>query len=289
MKKIFSSLLTLILLFNSTNLIYAGSKGKVHFVQVGVGSSTLTQMDYEGFDFTINTLIDGGLDKNKITDYLKKIKLKSLDDILISSFENSSFVGLERVFKEIKLKFDIPTLPKFYNVEPSEEYNQFIKNILKSMNTPVSAGMRLVVGGYGFEGVSRPISTGTSSAIGIDFQVMEGSKGLFYVICIEDTVVILLNNLSEELQSKINFDFLKEKKNIILEVSNWNDKANIKKEILEKINPSYVIISNIQKNINTDMLKLLEERKIKVLQTNKNGNIILNMDEKGFNFTMDYK
>ena len=37
------------------------------------------------------------------------------------------------------------------------------------------------------------------------------------------------------------------------------------------------------------MLKLLEERKIKVLQTNKNGNIILNMDEKGFNFTMDYK
>ena len=72
MKKIFSSLLTLILLFNSTNLIYAGSKGKVHFVQVGVGSSTLTQMDYEGFDFTINTLIDGGLDKNKITDYLKK-------------------------------------------------------------------------------------------------------------------------------------------------------------------------------------------------------------------------
>jgi len=284
MKKVISCLLTLILLFNFTNLIYAENKAKVHFVQVGIGSSTLMQIKYDYIDNDINALIDGGLDKNKITDYLKKIKLKSLDNIFISSFEKSSFVGLERAFKEIKLNLDIPYFPKFYGFVESEEYIKFKESSLKSLNTTITAGMNLTLN----DNISRPISTG-AGAVAVDFQVMEGSKGLFYVICIEDTVVILLNNLSEELQSKINFDFLKGKKNIILEVSNWNDKANIKKEILEKINPSHVIISNIQKNINTDMLKLLEDKKIKVLRTDKNGNIVLHMDEKGFNFTMDYK
>jgi beta-lactamase superfamily II metal-dependent hydrolase len=288
MKKVISCLLTLTLLFNFTNLIYAENKFEVHFVQVGVGSSTLIKRNHDYIDNDINTLIDGGLDKNKITEYLQKIKLKYLDNIVVTNFEKSSFGGLERVFKEIKLNFDIPTLPKFYNIEPSEEYNLFVENILKYMNTSVVAGMGLSLKNFGFEGVSKPVGTGFSS-VSVGYEVMAGSKGMFNVICIEDNVVVLLNNLSEELQSKINFDFLKEKKNIILEVSNWNDKANIKKEILEKINPSHVIISNIQKNINTDMLKLLEDKKIKVLQTNKNGNIILNMDEKGFNFTMDYK
>lgn len=249
---------------------------KIYFIDVGQGDSTLIIT-------TTNKkiLIDSGgsengsfdVGKNTLVPYLLDRKIISLDYICISHFDSDHCDGFKYLLENIKVK-NIILSKQYVTTDNFEEIISIVNkkriNIIK-----VEAGDILNIDKY------------------VRIKVFSPDKNLTNDIN-DNSIVMKLeyNNFSclftGDISKKIEQDLVKqygnELKSTVLKVAHHGSKTSSDKDFIKTVSPKISLIGVGKNNKfghpNEEVLKGLKEINSKVFRTDKNGEIILEINRK---------
>ena len=251
---------------NKNNQIES-NKMIVHYIDVGQGDSILIQVNNK------NLLIDAGpkSDKKKLLDYLSSLNLNKLDYVIATHPHEDHIGNMADVIDDYNvLAFYAPKVQS-----TTKTFEQMVES-LKSKNLKINV-----------------IKKGTDSInLGENTKVTVFSPTKDYyedlnnyspVIKIEygKTSFLFTGGAQKDVEKEIlatNEDISAD----ILKVGHHGSSTSTTKDFLNKVNPSIGVISlgkdNTYNHPNDGTIKRLNQNKVTIYRTDKNGTVILSSD-----------
>ena len=249
---------------------------KIYFIDVGQGDSTLIIT-------TTNKkiLIDSGgsengsfdVGKNTLVPYLLDRKIISLDYICISHFDSDHCDGFKYLLKNIKVKNII--LSKQY--ETTDNFEEIISIVNKKRINiiKVEEGDILSIDKYVRFKIFSPDKNLTND-INDNSIVMKLEYNKFSCLFTGD--------ISKQIEQKLAKQYGNELKSTVLKVAHHGSKTSSDKDFIKTVSPKISLIGVGKNNKfghpNEEVLKGLKEINSKVFRTDKNGEIILEINRK---------
>jgi competence protein ComEC len=251
---------------NKNNQIES-NKMIVHYIDVGQGDSILIQVNNK------NLLIDAGpkSDKKKLLDYLSSLNLHKLDYVIATHPHEDHIGNMADVIDDYNvLAFYAPKVQS-----TTKTFEQMVES-LKSKNLKINV-----------------IKKGTDSInLGENTKVTVFSPTKDYyedlnnyspVIKIEYGKTSFL--FTGDAQKDVEKEILANNEDIsadILKVGHHGSSTSTTKDFLNKVNPSIGVISlgkdNTYNHPNDGTIKRLNQNKVTIYRTDKNGTVILSSD-----------
>lgn len=275
MKKKYTVILTIIFmvlagafeLFQGTVAITPGEELKVHFLDVGQGDSIFIELPTNE-----TILIDASIKdaSDKIINYLKEEKVSKIDYVFATHPHSDHIGGMSAVIKA----FDIGQIYMPKAVTTTKTYENLLltikdKNLkiktAKAGNTIIDTDdLKLVVL------APNQDSYESLNNYSIVLKLTYKEKSFLFTGDAE--------TLSEkEITGDVEADVLK--------VGHHGSRTSTSQAFLNKVNPSYAVISvglnNDYKHPHQEVLDRLEKKNIKIYRTDQNGDIIFTTD--GYN------
>ena len=275
MKKKYTVILTIIFmilagafeLFQGTVAITPGEDLKVHFLDVGQGDSIFIELPTNE-----TILIDASIKEasNKIINYLREEKVSKIDYVFATHPHSDHIGGMSAVIKA----FDIGQIYMPKAVTTTKTYENLLltikdKNLkiktAKAGNTIIDTDdLKLVVL------APNQDSYESLNNYSIVLKLTYKEKSFLFTGDAE--------TLSEkEITGDVEADVLK--------VGHHGSRTSTSQAFLNKVNPSYAVISvglnNDYKHPHQEVLDRLEKKNIKIYRTDQNGDIIFTTD--GYN------
>lgn len=275
MKKKYTVILTIIFmvlagafeLFQGTVAITPGEELKVHFLDVGQGDSIFIELPTNE-----TILIDASIKdaSDKIINYLKEEKVSKIDYVFATHPHSDHIGGMSAVIKA----FDIGQIYMPKAVTTTKTYENLLltikdKNLkiktAKAGNTIIDTDdLKLVVL------APNQDSYESLNNYSIVLKLTYKEKSFLFTGDAE--------TLSEkEITGDVEADVLK--------VGHHGSRTSTSQSFLNKVNPSYAVISvglnNDYKHPHQEVLDRLEKKNIKIYRTDQNGDIIFTTD--GYN------
>ena len=275
MKKKYTVILTIIFmvlagafeLFQGTVAITPGEELKVHFLDVGQGDSIFIELPTNE-----TILIDASIKdaSDKIINYLKEEKVSKIDYVFATHPHSDHIGGMSAVIKA----FDIGQIYMPKAVTTTKTYENLLltikdKNLkiktAKAGNTIIDTDdLKLVVL------APNQDSYESLNNYSIVLKLTYKEKSFLFMGDAE--------TLSEkEITGDVEADVLK--------VGHHGSRTSTSQAFLNKVNPSYAVISvglnNDYKHPHQEVLDRLEKKNIKIYRTDQNGDIIFTTD--GYN------
>lgn len=267
------SIIILIILIIFTNIQFPiGDRLLINFIDVGQGDSTLIRTQNETILIDSGGSTDENFDvgKNILLPYLLDRKIKTIDYIIVSHFDADHCKGFLYVMQHLNVKNAILG----EQVENSKLYENFIK-ISKQKHTKiiyVKGGDKLNLKKLQFEFFSplRPyIQDNPMNNNAIVCKLLYDKFSMLFTGDIEKEAEdrLLQKYGSEELHATI------------LKVSHHGSKTSTTANFLNEVNPKVALIGVGKDNKfghpNDEIIKRLNEKKIKIYRTDENGEISL--------------
>lgn len=260
LKRVISLLLVLILIIALLPVdIFAAtySTAKVHYIDVGQGDAVLIESNKKYM------LIDTGENKNTVSNYLKKQKVKKLDYLILTHPDSDHIGGAATVIKN----YDIGKV-----IMPSKEHTSKVyENVLLSIKdkglkiTKPKVGSEYAIGKASFT-IIAPNSTykdNNNSSVGL--KLINGDTSFLFIGDGEKTAI------KDTLKNKIDISA------DVLMVGHHGADTSTTDDLLDKVKPENAIISvgkNSYGHPTDDVLKLLADHGANIYRTDENGTII---------------
>lgn len=275
MKKKYTVILTIIFmilagafeLFQGTVAITPGEDLKVHFLDVGQGDSIFIELPTNE-----TILIDASIKEasNKIINYLREEKVSKIDYVFATHPHSDHIGGMSAVIKA----FDIGQIYMPKAVTTTKTYENLLltikdKNLkiktAKAGNTIIDTDdLKLVV-----------LAPNQDS-----YESLNNYSIVLKLIYKEKSFLFMgdAETLSEkEITGDVQADVLK--------VGHHGSRTSTSQAFLNKVNPSYAVISvglnNDYKHPHQEVIDRLEKKNIKIYRTDQNGDIMFTTD--GYN------
>ncbi|PRR81314.1 ComEC/Rec2 family competence protein [Clostridium vincentii] len=266
---LFLSSCNLIKLNSNTSLDYISGKGdiNVHYIDVGQGDSILIQVNNK------NLLIDAGpkSGKNDLLNYLSKLKIEKLDYVIATHPHEDHIGNMADIIKKYEIgAFYAPKVET--NTKTFEKMVDALKdkdlkiNSIKAGVDSIDLGASTKVSIYSPNTDKYENLNNYSPIIKIQF----GSNSFLFTGDAEKEV--------EKEVLKTNADL----KADVLKLGHHGSSSSTSEEFLRAVSPSLGIIcvgiDNSYGHPTKQTLKLLEDNKIKIFRTDKDGSIIISSD-----------
>lgn len=244
----------------------------VSYLDVGQGNAVLVQS--EGHSM----LIDGGARESSsfVVSYLKKQEIENLDYVLISHFDEDHLAGAIGALHN----FTVDTLiTPDYETDSSiyQSYQEIVKEKGYEALHP-EIGQEFSFGSAGFRVIS-PVSYGhedeNQDSVGI---ILYNGKNRFFIggdIGLESEKEILAAGVD------IQADVM---------LMNHHG-SHVSSEFFQKVSPSYAVIScgedNTYGHPRKDTVQLIQDAKVPLFRTDKQGTITIHSDGEGLRFEQE--
>ncbi|MDS0524734.1 MBL fold metallo-hydrolase [Clostridium sp. SHJSY1] len=246
----------------------------VHFINVGQGDSILIQVNNK------NLLIDSGPkdSKKNIINYLDNLNIKKID-FLLATHPHEDHIGN---MSEIIKKYDIKTFYSPKVISTTKSFESMI-DALKSKNLKINI----------LKAGSSSIDLGENTSVSIfspnkDKYMSGNTENLnnyspVILIRFGKNKFLFTGDAEKDVEKEIlssNIDI----KADILKLGHHGSSTSTSEEFLNAVNPSIGVISvgedNSYGHPHKEVLNLLNSKKIKILRTDIDGDIILSSDGK---------
>ncbi len=253
--------LTIIIFIKTINLI--DSNYYIYYIDIGQGDSTLLISPYKKEVVLIDT---GGNIFNDVTTntikLLKSLGIPKIDLLILTHGDYDHAFGALSLIENIEIK------SVMYN---NNEFNDLEKQI-KNYNIPTEYNLKY----FNFNNLNQNISTDENDS-SLFFQLYIHNYSFIFPgdITIGNTINILNKN-------NIECDFLK--------ISHHGSNLSTNKYIIDKLNPSYALISagrnNIYNHPHKEVLDALKN--VKTYVTSSSGTILIKINKNMYNI-FEYK
>lgn len=233
------------------------STAKIHYIDVGQGDSVLVESNKKYM------LIDTGEDKDTVSNYLKKMKVKKLDYLILTHPDSDHIGGASNVIK----KFNIDKIIMPAKSHTSKTYETLLNTIkgkkLKITKPKVSDKYKLGKASFTIIAPTTTYSDNNNSSIGLRF--INGNTSFLFLGDAEESAIDDILNSKSKLNSTV------------LMVGHHGSNTSTNKALLKKVKPSHAVISVGNNNYghpNSEVLSLLDKSDINTYRTDKSGTII---------------
>lgn len=260
-----------------TNVVSGEYNTSVQFIDVGQGDATLIKISGK------NILIDGG-DNDKggiVVDYLKKQKVEKIDYMIATHPHADHIGGLDNIINNFKVENII--LPKLTDdmVPTTKTYTDLLQAIMNNKINVIQAKPN----------TSYNVGNGKLTLLAPIGQYTDiNNMSVVSKFSIGDVSFLITGDASEQSEKDL-IDKNVDLKSTVLRVAHHGSKSSTTKAFLEKVNPSYAIISVGKDNkyghpdkIVTD---LINKNQIETYRTDYNGNIVFYTDGKDIKINTD--
>ena len=248
---------------------------EIHYIDVGQGDSTLVIIPNDEV-----ALIDAGTrgGREKLVSYLKKSNIKKIDYLIGTHPHEDHIGGLPEVIRNFEIgKVYLPN--KSNNTQIFEELLNEIKN----------KGLKISEGKTGVNMIdTRELKFYT---IGPSKEYANMNNNCIVTkIIYKNFSTLITGDAEKEAES----DMIEEGHNLkadILRLGHHGSNTSTTEAFLDKVDPSYAIISvgkdNIYGHPDREVMDSLEERNIVALRTDEMGTIVIQTDGKKLNWLTD--
>ena len=283
-KKIYKIIVIFLIILILIKSMLINSNLKIYFVDVGQGDCTVIKTPKGK-----SILIDGGEggDKSKydygenvVIPYLLDRKIKKIDYVIISHFDNDHVGGLLTVMEELRV--DTAIISK--QGEDSENYRKF-REIVKKKKIKVQVvgqGDRIKIENDLYFDILWPNNDNliSDNVLNNNSIVCKLNYKSFSMLFTGDIEEIAEKKLLEEYKNKIQI-----LNATILKVGHHGSKTSSTQNFIEAVNPQIVLIGVGENNKfghpNESVIERLELLGSKIYRTDKMGEISVEIDKKG--------
>lgn len=249
----------------------------VHFIDVGQGDATLIKTSGK------NILIDGG-DNDKggtVVDYLKKQNVEKIDYVIATHPHADHIGGLDNVINNFKVENII--LPKLTDdmVPTTKTYTDLLQSIMNNKVNVIQAKTNS----------SYNINDGKLTLLAPVGQYTDiNNMSVVSKFSIGEISFLITGDASEQSEKDL-IDNNINMNSTVLRVAHHGSKSSTTKQFLEKVNPSYAIISVGQGNKyghpDKQVTDLISKNQIETYRTDYNGNIVFHTNGKDIKINTD--
>ena len=245
---------------------------KIHYINVGQADSELIQIDDK------NILIDAGNNDNMAYDYLKILGITKLDYVIATHPHADHIGNMTTIIKNFQV--DNFYAPKATSTTKTfENMVSALKNKNLKMNVP-KVGDSLDVGHAKLTFLAPNTDKyEDANNYSIVFKLEYGNTNFLFTGDAEDI------SEGEILQKQLDV------KADVLKVGHHGSHSSTTQEFLDKVDPTYAIIScgkdNDYGHPHKETLEKLNKKGVKVLRTDLNGTIIATSDGSKISFNVD--
>lgn len=243
---------------------------KIHYIDVGQGDSILIQQNGH------NMLIDAGGNscEQLVTNYLKQQNITTLDYVVGTHPHEDHIGGLDYVINS----FNIGNVFMPKKLSTTNTFKDVITSI-KNKNLKISSpqvGNNYELGQCKFTILNPNKEYENINDNSIVIKLTHGEKSFLFTGDAEGTSEMEMVNSNLDLKADV------------LKLGHHGSKTSTVTNFLNKVNPSYAIVScskdNKYKHPGQGVMKRLQDKNIKVYRTDENGTIILTSDGKDIKF-----
>lgn len=271
---LFTSVFIICCKHNNMNLENLSNNMNVHFINVGQGDSILIQVNNK------NLLIDSGPKDSKkdLINYLNNLNIKKIDFLLATHPHEDHIGNMAEIIKKYEIKaFYSPkvttTTKSFESMIDALKSKNLKINILKSGPTSIDLGENTTV---------SILSPNKDKYISGNTENLNNYSPVI-LIKFGENKFLFTGDAEMEVEKEIlssNIDI----KADVLKLGHHGSSTSTSEEFLNVVNPSIGVISvgedNSYGHPHKEVLNLLNSKKIKILRTDIDGNIIISSDGK---------
>ena len=245
-----------------TNLNINQEELNIFYLDVGQGDSTFVTIN------GCNMLIDSGNDQDGyyIVEFLKAQNIKKIDYFILTHFDEDHIGGAYKILEEL----EIGVLYMPGNSNKTKTYKNLISTI-ETNNINVDTTIK----------ATNDIEYALGSAKWKVLNINNGNDLNDSSIVIEmnygTTKYLFMGDATTKIEEKIEWN-----KVDVLKVAHHGSSSSTSQQFLDKVKPQYAIISvgiNNSYNLpNKDIIDRLEDNKIKIYRTDKDGTVWLTSD-----------
>ncbi|WDV45935.1 lamin tail domain-containing protein [Clostridiaceae bacterium M8S5] len=246
---------------------------KIHYIDLG--DSDAIMIEYGKF----HALIDSGdsAHEEKLIEYLKKHQVDDIELFVLTNSKDKRIGGADAVFNNFDIQY-IVDCDWLSNTDTFKEYISTGINGKKGEAAIYKTNEEDLVLTVNKDGSQPEIVQDEKITIKIlgnkENNDINNASTVVY-LSVFDTKLLFTSDLKVDGEKK----FLQKVKGAqLITVGNNGDKISTSKELLETIKPKYAVISCGLKLPSEEVLKKLQQRNIKVLRTDKQGDIVCMVD-----------
>ncbi|MCE5220625.1 MAG: MBL fold metallo-hydrolase [Clostridium sp.] len=239
----------------------------VHYIDVGQGDSILIQVNNK------NLLIDAGpkSDKKKLLNYLSTLSLDKLDYVIATHPHEDHIGNMADIINDYNvLAFYAPkvesTTKTFEKMVEALKSKNLKINVIKKGMDSINLGKNTKVTVFSPTKDSYEDLNNYSPVIKIEY----GKTSFLFTGDAQKDVEKEMLSTNEDISADV------------LKVGHHGSSTSTTKDFLNKVNPSIGVISVGQDNIynhpNDDTIKQLNENKVTIYRTDKNGTVVISSD-----------
>ena len=243
------------------------NKMLVHYIDVGQGDSILIQVNNK------NLLIDAGpnSDKKKLLNYLSALNLETLDYVIATHPHEDHIGNMDNVINDYNvLAFYSPkvqsTTKTFEKMVESLKSKNLKINVIKKGTDSIDLGENTKVTVFSPNKDSYEDLNNYSPVMKIEY----GKTSFLFTGDAQKDVEKEILATNEDISADV------------LKVGHHGSSTSTTNDFLKKVNPSLGVISVGQDNSynhpNDDTIKRLNENKVTVYRTDKDGTVVLSSD-----------
>ncbi len=238
----------------------------VHFIDVGQGDCIFIDSgDYE-------ILIDAGNNQygDDVSNYIQKYVHGSLELVIATHPDADHIGGLDVILKN----YSVSTLIDSGKKHTTKTYNDYMNAVLDEIGL-------VFINDYNME-----IAVSSSAVFSIielvDDRIDNNENSVVSMLDVQGVKFLFTGDLESDLEIEYISSFSEVD---VLKVGHHGSKTSTSSDFLQKINPSYAVIScgknNRYGHPHKDVLDRLLDNNIKVYRTDIQGTIIATIDDKG--------
>lgn len=255
---------TFVITLISVTYLYSNSL-YIHFFDVGEGESAYIQTPSNE-----KILVDCGnpVNVDTIIDFFSKHNIKTLDALILTHHHLDHIGGVFQLLDSIQVK---KRYDNGYNVNTKDDIYRWFKKFYYNENyTALKAQNKLHFGDTIIEIISPKILNGNMNESSLVLKVTY--KNTAILLMADATIPIEKMLIKENVTLKAD----------LLKIGHHGYKDATSKSFLEKVSPTYAIISinknNIRNYPSDEVIKRLKEQNIQIFQTYKDGSVTFKSD-----------